>query len=254
MTDAVVAVFDEVADVYDEVIPFFATFAQATIDAVAPAAGDRVLDVGAGRGALAGAAASRGAIVTAVDAAPRMVALIRADGCARHAVVMDAHRLGFADRNFDLVLAGFVIHLVDDPAQAAREARRVLAAGERVAFTVPGAPQDATAPDALADLFDEFAPFLPAGGGMGRGLDAPALLETAEFVDAEQRNVRISVPVADAATVWRWLCSHGSVAFIRDLPPVRREQFHARVLQCFAGAGPIVLHRSATLWSSRTPG
>jgi hypothetical protein len=72
------ALFDRLADRYDQVIPFFAGFGTQLVDLVAPVPGSRLLDIGSGRGAVATAAAARGCVVTALDAAPRMVSLLAA--------------------------------------------------------------------------------------------------------------------------------------------------------------------------------
>jgi 2-polyprenyl-3-methyl-5-hydroxy-6-metoxy-1,4-benzoquinol methylase len=78
MTDTAPALFDRLADRYDQVIPFFAEFAGQLLDVLDPDPGTRLLDIGSGRGAIAAAAAARGCAVTAVDAAPRMVSLLAA--------------------------------------------------------------------------------------------------------------------------------------------------------------------------------
>jgi 2-polyprenyl-3-methyl-5-hydroxy-6-metoxy-1,4-benzoquinol methylase len=78
MTDTVPALFDRLADRYDQIISFFAEFAGQLLDVLDPNPGTRLLDIGSGRGAIAAAAAARGCAVTAVDAAPRMVSLLAA--------------------------------------------------------------------------------------------------------------------------------------------------------------------------------
>src|SRR5688500_3748976 len=60
--------YDELADRYEEVFPYVADVGKLLVDHASPPPGARVLDVGAGRGAVARAALSRGCVVTAVDA------------------------------------------------------------------------------------------------------------------------------------------------------------------------------------------
>jgi len=60
MTDTAPALFDRLADRYDQVIPFFAAFAEQLLDVLGPDPGTRLLDIGSGRGAIAAAAAARG--------------------------------------------------------------------------------------------------------------------------------------------------------------------------------------------------
>ncbi len=67
MTDTAPALFDRLADRYDQVIPFFAEFAGQLLEVLDPDPGTRLLDIGSGRGAIAVAAAARGCAVTAPD-------------------------------------------------------------------------------------------------------------------------------------------------------------------------------------------
>jgi 2-polyprenyl-3-methyl-5-hydroxy-6-metoxy-1,4-benzoquinol methylase len=83
VTDTAPALFDRLADRYDQVVPFFAGFAGQLLDVLAPDPGTRLLDIGSGRGAAAAAAAPRGCAVTAADAAPRMVSLRATRGSTR---------------------------------------------------------------------------------------------------------------------------------------------------------------------------
>jgi hypothetical protein len=59
MTETAPALFDRLADRYDQVIPFFAEFARQLLDVLDPEAGTRLLGIGSGRGAIAAAATSR---------------------------------------------------------------------------------------------------------------------------------------------------------------------------------------------------
>jgi ubiquinone/menaquinone biosynthesis C-methylase UbiE len=53
------------------------------VEAAAPVAGERVVDVGCGTGNAALLAAERGAVVTGVDPAPRLLDVARAEAAAR---------------------------------------------------------------------------------------------------------------------------------------------------------------------------
>jgi ubiquinone/menaquinone biosynthesis C-methylase UbiE len=128
----VIDVFDRLASQYDEVIPFFAAMGVQIVSAVSFIPGARVLDLGAGTGAVTGEALDRGAQVTAIDAAPAMIARLRREHPRAEAAVMDAHHLDFPDASFDVAIASFVVHLLDDPEAAAREVRRVLVPGGAV--------------------------------------------------------------------------------------------------------------------------
>ena len=86
--------------------------------------GLRVLDIGAGTGAVSRALAERRAYPTAIDLAPDMVARLRDQGFT--AVVGDIRTLPFADAAFDGAVTAFAISHVDDPGRVLAEARRVV--------------------------------------------------------------------------------------------------------------------------------
>jgi ubiquinone/menaquinone biosynthesis C-methylase UbiE len=52
MSDPIAELFDRIADGYDEEVPFYATIGRRLLRWAAPMAGARVLDIGAGRGAI----------------------------------------------------------------------------------------------------------------------------------------------------------------------------------------------------------
>jgi SAM-dependent methyltransferase len=106
------------------------------LDLVGTPAELRILDVGCGDAALAVVLAQKGAIVTGVDADPRMLAAGRARAEASRPDVRlvegDIRALPFADDHFDVVLAVTVLCFVDDAVPAVREIARVLRPGGRL--------------------------------------------------------------------------------------------------------------------------
>ncbi|MFD1046211.1 class I SAM-dependent methyltransferase, partial [Kibdelosporangium lantanae] len=110
--------YDELADRYEEVFPYVADVGKQLVSFAAPGAGARVLDVGAGRGAVARAALDLGCVVTATDASAGMVARLAADFPGVVARQMDAGALDFPAGSFDLVTAGFVVQVLPDPERA----------------------------------------------------------------------------------------------------------------------------------------
>ncbi len=103
------------------------------------AAGTDVLDVGAGDGNVATAAARRGAAVMATDLSPeqvqRGVARCRREGLTVDWQVADVEQLPFADRSFSHVLSAFAAVAAPHPEVAAREMFRVCRPGGAVALT-----------------------------------------------------------------------------------------------------------------------
>lgn len=116
-------------------------------------AGMRVLEVGAGTGAVIGqlAEASAGATFSALDLDPHATR----SGAARYPAlrwhIADAHALPYRSRVFEAVFFHFVLLWLTDPAVALREAARVTQPGGRVlAFAEPDHAGRIDFPDDLA--------------------------------------------------------------------------------------------------------
>ena len=109
------------------------------VDFLEPIAGRQVLDVGTGTGRGAIVLASRGAIVTGVDASAQMLAVARrraaAAGLQVNFVEGDAHGLAYDDRSYDVVVCLRVLMHTPDWRQSLGELCRV--ARHRVLFDYP---------------------------------------------------------------------------------------------------------------------
>jgi SAM-dependent methyltransferase len=131
--------WDDHVAAYEAVFePLTNGLATLALDGLGVGPGTRLIDVGAGTGGAALAAARRGASVTAIDASPAMVDRIaeraRAEEASVRAAMMDGGALDLADASFDAALSVFGLILFPDPAGALRELRRVLVPGGRVAL------------------------------------------------------------------------------------------------------------------------
>lgn len=113
--------------------------AEALVEAAGAGAGARVLDVAAGDGNVAIAAARRGAQVTASDLSPVQVERGRErtarEGLEIEWVVADAEALPFEDGAFSHVLSAFGAIFAPDAQRAAAELFRVCSPGGVVAIT-----------------------------------------------------------------------------------------------------------------------
>jgi SAM-dependent methyltransferase len=101
----------------------------ATIALLPPVAGKDVLDAGCGSGPLSAWLVEHGARVTGFDASPQMVEIAKRRGLSSASfVVADlAGPLDFlADDSFDVVVAGLVLHYLEDWVAPLRELRRVM--------------------------------------------------------------------------------------------------------------------------------
>ena len=100
-------------------------------------AGQRALDLGTGTGTLARALASRGCRVIGLDRSPKLLGEARRldgeMGVRVDYVIARAEATPFLPSTFDVVTAGQCWHWFDRP-RAAREARRVLKPGGRLAI------------------------------------------------------------------------------------------------------------------------
>jgi SAM-dependent methyltransferase len=218
--------------------------ARACIDLAAPAAGERVIDVGCGTGNAALLAAELGARVTGVDPAERLLDVARGrareQGLEIDFIGGEASSLPVPDAAADAVVSVFGAIFDPDAAAAARELARVTAPGGRIVLSawIPAgalfdvmrmrheaiasaAPAPAPAPfdwhraDALGSLFSPL--------GFSVELREEPLVFTAgsasEFVEAEFRDHPLWV---SSRTV---LGQRGELRDIRD-----------RALEIFAAA------------------
>lgn len=143
--------FDEVAPAYDRSNTILSLgndrlWRVATTRAIAPKAGQRILDLAAGTGASSVPLARSGADVVAADFSPGMLA----EGRRRHGglpnlsfVEADATALPFGDDEFDTVTISFGLRNVNEPRKALAELLRVTAPGGKLViceFSHPPAP------------------------------------------------------------------------------------------------------------------
>ncbi|HET8587669.1 MAG TPA: class I SAM-dependent methyltransferase, partial [Candidatus Limnocylindria bacterium] len=136
--------FDVAADAYDRFMgrysrplaPLFADFAGLT--AAESMTTGRLLDVGAGPGALTGELAQRFGEerVVAVEPSASFVAALRTRLPQVHVAQASAEDLPFADDAFDATLAQLVVHFMRDPVEGLSEMRRVTRPGGTVAACV----------------------------------------------------------------------------------------------------------------------
>lgn len=124
---------------------------EATVEAaVLDALGDRpighLIDLGTGTGRMLGLLAGRAARAVGLDSNHAMLSVARANlermGLSRVDLRQgDIHAPPFGRSGFDLVLVHQVLHYLDDPARALREAARLVAPGGRL-LVVDFAPHD----------------------------------------------------------------------------------------------------------------
>lgn len=109
-------------------------------------AGDKVLDVGCGPGALTAHLHSLGAEVTAIDPSPPFVDTIRMRFPDVDVRLGTVEELPYDTATFDAALAQLVVHFMTDPVAGIRQMARVTRPGGVVAACVWDGPTGALAP------------------------------------------------------------------------------------------------------------
>lgn len=252
-------IFDRASATYDQVgVEFFSTFGARLVQLSALQPGERVLDVGTGRGAVlfpAAEAVAPGGSVLGIDLAPSMVERCTADIAARGLTDVEV-RLGDAEAPdvpegvFDAVLGGLVIFFLPDPGAALDAYLRALAPDGRLALSTFGAEDQRFGP-----VFGAVAAFIPPPPGAAesdattpaRAQDGPfasaalfgALLNEHGFgsVDHLEEDYRI---VFDGPQQWiDWSWSHGARTLWEMVPEDVRPAAHdAAVEALMAQAEP----------------
>ncbi len=129
--------FDEVARHYDRTNGVLSMgnsliWRVATVRAIAPQPGEKILDIAAGTGTSSAALARSGADVTAADFSAGMIEVGRKKHPNLTFVEADAMALPFADAQFDAVTISFGLRNIEDPKKALGEMYRVMKPGGRL--------------------------------------------------------------------------------------------------------------------------
>ena len=238
------ATFEAVADDYDQSgVPFFVPTAEGLVEALGPRPGERVLDIGCGRGAAtslrARAVLPTGA-VDAIDLSPAMVehtrALLAAQGYDVRAEVMDAGDPDLPPSTYDLIASSLVLFFLPDPAAALARWVSLLAPGGRIGLTTFG--QEHAAWSAVNALF---RPWLPPAmlDPKAAGSQSPfasddgmeALLRTAGASDVRTVTRRVDVPWGDVEGWMAFSRSTGQRAMWAMVPAEERDGLEARAAQ-----------------------
>ena len=180
------------AQVYDELfVPaLFAPWGPVVTDAAGVKAGDQVLDVACGTGALTVAVADRvgaSGSVVGLDASPEMLAVARRKPVPVEWLEGRAEALPLPDRSFDAVVSQFALMFFEDRPSALREMMRVLRPGGRLAVAVCDAVENSPGYAAFAALLDRLF-----GKRIGDAFRAPFVLGDSERLLAICREAGIA--------------------------------------------------------------
>ena len=262
-------VFDRVADTYDQVgVGYFSVFGRRLVEVAGVRTGERVLDVGSGRGAVtlpAADAVGPTGRVTSIDLAPSMVERLRADVAASgHAnvdvTVMDAQQPDLPPASFDVVLSSLVVFFLEDPALALTRYLRLLRPGGRLGITTFGGNDERWrwVEDLRRFSASEQESRPPNRELFESNEMVDALVSGAGFVDATSVVQTHDVRFADFATWWAWSWSHGARRFWDTVPADRlddaRQHAHEEYAAIAAGDGSAVLHEHIRYTTARNAG
>lgn len=232
---------DRLADSYHA---FFAPVtehaAEPLLTAAKAGAGMKVLDVACGSGVVAMHAASRGALVTGVDLAPRMLDLASRlnPGCTFREASVDS--MPFDDGAFDAVVCAFGIGHFPDPPVAVAECVRVARAGSMCAFAWWDLPARNRMHGVLIAALEEVNPEapseLPAGPPLFRYSEEDTLrglLESAGLSNVSVASHAFKWRLPDAETLWTGSmgCMARSSALINSQMPEIRDRIRAAFIR-----------------------
>jgi ubiquinone/menaquinone biosynthesis C-methylase UbiE len=262
--------FDLASDTYDEANgDFFNPVGDRLVQLAGLRPGDRVLDLGCGRGAVLFAAHSAvgpDGYVAGVDLAPEMVrrtAAQAAQAGLRNVSVRvdDAEDLGFPDHSFEAVLSSLALIHTPDPAAALAQAHRVLTPGGRFGFTAFGPapqPQWRQAARALLDFAEPgpggAAELLPSFNSLAE--DTGAALRAAGFTEVRTVEEVLTREYADADGWWRSISADGHRALVDAIPEERREEARKAayaVIEPLTESGRLVRRTAVRYTTARRP-
>jgi SAM-dependent methyltransferase len=186
----------------------------AALDAARVTSGTRLLDAGCGAGLLALLAHLRGAQVSALDASPELLAIVRQRLPNATAREGDLEALPFDDASFDAVAAVNSVFYAANMAAAVRELVRVVRPGGRVVVTAWGPPAKCEFLRAVMPVLAPLMPPPPPGASPPHpgALAEPgvlAVLTEAGLRLVEEGEVACPFIFPNAETSWRGNASAG---------------------------------------------
>jgi ubiquinone/menaquinone biosynthesis C-methylase UbiE len=239
----IAGVFDRAAETYDGVgVPWFRPIAAGLVEELAVQPGERVLDIGCGRGAalipLALAAGPEGSVL-GIDLAPRMVELLAKDvGNLPQAEVRvaDATAPGLPPASYDAIASALVLFFLPDPGAAVRTWAQLLVPGGRLGVTTFG-PQD----ERWRQIDALFTPYLPPAmldartsgqrGPFGSDEGVARLLSDGGLSDVRTAHRTVVATFRDAAQLIDFSWSHGQRAMWEAVPETEHDSLRRQITE-----------------------
>ena len=204
---------------------FVADLGQPVVELLAPRSGERILDLGAGDGALSEKIQAMGASLLCVDASPDQIEAARRRGL--EAEVVDGAALKY-EAAFDAVFSNAALHWMNRPEPVIDGVWRALKPGGRFVGEMGGAGNVARIVGALESAMDRrgldgksFNPwFFPSPETYG------GLLEARGFRVRSAELIPRPTPLPGAMVDWLWTFAE---CFIKQLPETEHEGYLAEV-------------------------
>ncbi len=213
---------------YQRVTETIADIHENVVTRLAPAPGDKWLDLACGTGAVAERAAAAGADVTGIDLAPVLIetAKERAQGLGLEIdyAVGDAESLDVPDASFDKVSSTCGIMFTPDHEATARELARVTKPGGQIGLA------NWTPTGGLAKMFAVMAPYMPAkppSSPFAWGDEEHVRELLGEAFELELSEHVSTLKVASGEEYWElFSTSYGPTKTLADSLGERREELH----------------------------
>lgn len=219
-------------------------------------AGQRVLDVGCGPGALTGELVRRlgPSAVSAVDPSEPFAEAVRERHPGVEVRLAPAERLPFPDDAFDASLAQLVVHFMDDPVAGLGEMARVTRPGGVVAACVWDHAGDGGPLSRFWDLARELDPEVHDESGLAGAREGhlAELLRELELDDVEETALSVDVEHASFDEWWKpftFGVGPGG-AYLSSLEPEQQARLREHCRAAYP-EGPFVLTARAWAASAR---
>lgn len=209
------------AGLYDASHSFVWKYGASLIELLAPQAGEKILDLGAGTGHLTSQIAAAGAKVVGIDASAEMIEKARQSHPTLRFEVADARTFDLGE-TFDAGFSNAVLHWVKPPEQAVRQISAALRPGGRFVAEFGGTGNTRTVIDSL---FDE---------GKKLGLDGlvnpwyfPSIAEYSQLLERNGLETTSAMlfdrwtPLEGADGLRNWLKMFGGCVLDRIVPAER---------------------------------
>jgi ubiquinone/menaquinone biosynthesis C-methylase UbiE len=239
--------FDRAAPTYGQVGPdFFSDLGDLLVSRVSIPGGSKVIDVGAGTGAVIFTASLRlgsSGSVLAVDLAPKMLAQLRCrlDGrtpAPFTTAVMDAALLGVRSASFDVALSGIALQSMSDPLSAVVEMCRVLRAGGTFGISISKGWwwQEDARWQWHAALLDQLGVAIGDAPPSSGQHFVEQLLSGMPLSRVERTEEVLEFEFEDAEIYWSWCWSHGWRGVMERLSAEQRSRYQRGVLESIGRA------------------